>query len=148
MLIRDSRIAVNFDTDDCRGAGAQRHCDCRVIAGEWVDPYSGTIYTDPGDLDIDHIVALENAHVSGAWTWDTQRRRDYANYLGDPEHLLAVRDTLNQSKGARGPESWKPPRVEYWCTYAAAWARIKATWQLTMTAAETAAVAEMRATCP
>jgi hypothetical protein len=31
----------------------------------WRDAYSGVFYTDPGQLDVDHLVPLENAHRSG-----------------------------------------------------------------------------------
>lgn len=32
---------------------------CRTIHGQWLDPYSGQIFTDAIDLDIDHLVPLK-----------------------------------------------------------------------------------------
>ena len=84
----------------------------------------------------------------GGWRWDCTRKEAYANNLDDPEHLLAVKASLNRQKGEKGPEAWKPPRRAEWCAYARAWERIKEHWQFTMTVAERAAVAQMEATCP
>ena len=60
-------------------------------------------------------------------------KEEYANYLGDDDHLIAVLDRVNQSEGARGPDEWMPPDETYWCQYAVDWTEIKARWDLTMT---------------
>ncbi len=98
VLIAESQTAVDFRTDR----------KCRVAAGKWLAPYSNTVVTDPGKLDVDHMVPLGNAHDSGAWNWSANRKEQYANYLEDPQHLIAVTASSNRSKGARGPEQWKP----------------------------------------
>ena len=100
----------------------------------------------PGDLDIDHLAPLKNAHNSGGWTWDTERKRDYANSLADPDHPIAVTSRANRSKGAKGPDEWKPPDETYWCRYDTDWTEIKAHWNLTMTEAEAEAVQDMLGT--
>jgi len=41
--------------------------------------------------------------VSGGWAWPKERREAYANDLEHPEHLLAVKDSLNQAKGDKAP---------------------------------------------
>lgn len=140
VLIRTSVESVRFKP---RADGRE----CVVESGRWVDPYSNEVFTDAGDLDIDHVVALQNAHLSGGWKWDNDRRRDYANFLADISHLLAVKASLNRQKGAKGPEQWKPPRQEYWCEYGQIWEGVKERWQLSMTVEEKAAVDEMKATC-
>ena len=94
----ESLITPTFQTDR----------QCRVEAGQWLAPYSAIIITDPGDLDIDHMLPLRNAHNSGAWACTPERKRLYANYLDDPQHLIAVTAKANRSKGVRGPEDWKP----------------------------------------
>lgn len=45
---------------------------------------------------------------SGASEWTTDQRQAFANDLTHPQ-LLAVTDNVNESKGDRGPEEWKPP---------------------------------------
>jgi len=138
VLVRDSAVPVHF-TDPRR---------CIVATGIWADPYSGEIVTDAAQLAVDHLVPIGNVHRAGGWLWDAHKRAQYVNDLSDPDHLVAVRRSLHQAKGDLGPEAWKPPRRGDWCAYARAWERIKARWQLTMTAAEHAAVGEMEATCP
>ena len=105
------------------------------------------VETDPGKLDVDHLVPLANAHRSGAHSWSKDRKKEYANDLINPAHLVAVTARANRSKGAKGPEDWKPPDTSYWCQYATDWAGIKTEWVLTVTLAERDALAEMLDTC-
>jgi hypothetical protein len=81
VLIAESTVSVTLNPPGCR-----------VMAGAWQDPYGGETFTDPPDLDIDHLVPLANAHISGGWAWDPDRKQAYANDLTHPEHFIAVRD--------------------------------------------------------
>jgi hypothetical protein len=135
VLIDESLSTVAFD-------------GCRVISGQWIGLYTDTPITDASSLDVDHMVPLANAHASGGWAWDATRKRAFANDLGDPDHLIAVTASANRSKGAKGPENWRPPDARYWCEYATDWARIKDSWNLSVTPAELVAIREMRGSCP
>ena len=137
VLIAESQTRVAYRSDR----------KCRVAAGEWLAPYSNTIVTDPGRLDVDHMVPLGNAHDSGAWQWSANQRERYANYLEDPQHLIAVTASANRSKGARGPDQWKPEDRTYWCRYAVDWITIKSTWELTVTQQEHTALVQLLNTC-
>ena len=46
-LIEESLVAATLDSRRCR-----------VVAGRWRDEYTGDVYTDPADLEIDHRVPL------------------------------------------------------------------------------------------
>ena len=120
---------------------------CRVASGEWFGVFTGTTVLEPGALDIDHLVPLANAHRSGAWSWPHERKRAYYNSLDDADHLIAVTASANRSKGARGPEGWRPSDESYWCEYARDWIRIKQAWSLSVTAAEGEALGAMLGTC-
>ena len=61
-----------------------------VAYGEWLAPSIGSAFLDPVKLDIDHLAPLENAHRSGGYAWDSDRKRAYANDLNKPAHLVAV----------------------------------------------------------
>ena len=87
------------------------------------------------------------AHLSGGWAWDSEKKKEYANHLEDPDHLVAISSRHNRSKGARGPEEWAPPDNNLWCQYATDWAEIKQRWQLTMTPVESEIVMDMLGTC-
>ena len=137
VLIEESRIEITFTSDGI----------CRVSQGQWFGSFTGTTVTEPGELDIDHFVPLANAHRSGGWAWTPERKRAFANSLSDPDHLIAVTSGANRSKGARGPDEWRPPNESYWCEYATDWIRIKHAWDLTATPTEADALQEMLATC-
>ena len=117
---------------------------CDVESGRWLDPYTKRTYTDPLDIDIDHLVPLANAYRSGASEWDEAERERYAN---DPDNLLSVEDNANQEKGDKGPEAWKPPNRAIWCSYAKRWIGVKSGYALTINPQEKAALKEMLATC-
>ena len=79
---------------------------CVVASDAWLDPYTGTTFTSPGELDIDHVVPLADAWVSGVSTWSPEQRVSFANDLDAPE-LVAVSYMVNRSKGDRSPDEWK-----------------------------------------
>ena len=134
---RSSLVPVTYKTDR----------QCRVETSRWFGALTSVYVEDPSDLDIDHLVPLKNAHLSGAWRWDAEMREEYANYLEEENHLIAVTAGANRSKGARGPEEWGPPEQSYFCQYATDWTEVKARWGLTMTRKELRAVLEMLDTC-
>jgi hypothetical protein len=117
---------------------------CKVTSGSWYDPYTDLTFTDPSDIDTDHVVALANAWRSGASSWTDEERERYAN---DPDVLLSVEDNANQAKGDKGPEAWKPPNEEVWCDYAARWISIKSKYYLSVNPDEKAHLEEMLNTC-
>lgn len=120
---------------------------CHVVAGDWRSLYDGVETGDPGDLDVDHVVPLEDAWRSGAWRWDDRRREAFANDLARPDALIAVTARTNRSKGDRAPDAWRPPARDSWCRYAAAWVQVKQAWQLTVRTPEKQALADMLAGC-
>ena len=117
------------------GTSVVTNSSCAATSGRWYSPYDGATWTAASDLDIDHVVPLKNAWISGAWGWTTSKRESFANDLSDPQ-LIAVTDNVNQSKGDKSPDAWQPPLTSYRCTYARMWVRVKYVWNLTVTSAE------------
>jgi hypothetical protein len=128
-------------------------CDTRCVvldrqrsAGGWRSAYDGYVATHRGELDIDHVVPLAEAWVSGASGWTLSRRQAFANDLASGE-LLAVTSWSNRDKGAADPASWRPPDPGWWCSYADAWVGVKLRWGLTADAAEIDALYDMAEHC-
>ncbi len=130
VLVRDSEAEVTF-----RGNRA-----CVVEDGKWEDPYSGNQVTSSRDIQIDHMVPLKHAYVSGAWKWDYKTRCLYANFLGHKEHLVSAGARENMSKGDRGPDMYLPPNVRYRCEYLKNWLAVKMIWKLSISSNEAAAI--------
>ncbi len=136
VLIAESLEPVEYEDDR----------QCRVESGRWWTPHLGHHLENPRHTDVDHHVPLKNAHLSGGWAWDAERKEQYANHLGDDDHLVAISSRHNRSKGARGPEGRAPPDNDLWCQYATDWTEIKERWGLTTTPVESAIVMDMLGT--
>jgi hypothetical protein len=113
-----------------------------VLSGLWKCPFTGNQYTKVSEIingrrkyyvDIDHIVPLGEAHESGGWKWSKKKKVKYANYLEDPNHLMAVSASANRSKGQRDIAEWPKDRdmFPFIKEYARIWAKIKVRWELT-----------------
>ena len=120
---------------------------CRVLSGRWFDRYTGESFNDPAALDVDHVVALEEAHESGGHAWTREQRAAFANDLADPRTLIAVSASANRAKGSQGPEEWLPPVRQDHCRYVADWVSIKARWNLSMDERERVAVGNIIGAC-
>lgn len=112
--------------------------DCIVLTGTLADPYGGeTIDFERGpgssEVQIDHVVALNDAWQKGAQQWSDDKREAFAN---DPANLMAVDGPLNQQKGAGDAATWLPPKSGYRCVYVLRQIRVKAAYGLWVTAAE------------
>lgn len=119
---------------------------CTVTAGEWFSYYDHLTWTQPSDVDIDHMVPLKEAWDSGAHAWDDDARERYANDLGDRRSLVAVTDNENQSKSDRDPAEWLPDFGV--CRYVAEWTVVKTRWDLTVDRAEKRTLRRLAADCP
>ena len=64
------------------------------------DPYTGT----PIDTcNVDHVVALHEAHESGGWAWPADAKQRFSQ---DPQNHVASRACVNQSKGGDDIFEW------------------------------------------
>ncbi len=104
----------------------------KVVYGKWFDKYTGKYFTNPNDLDIDHLVPLKNAYISGASNWSKRKKNRYYNYLKSDNHLIAVSKSANRNKSDKSPVEWLPPNEEYQCEYVREWYKIKVDWGLTI----------------
>ncbi|MGW0517800.1 HNH endonuclease family protein [Crossiella sp. NPDC003009] len=128
------------------GTNVQVNASCAATSGSWHSPYDGATWTAAADVDIDHIVPLAAAWRSGAAGWTTDKRQRFANDLTNSQ-LIAVTDHVNQAKGDKTPDLWKPPLGSYHCTYARMWIGAKHAWGLNVSAPEKGALNDMLNRC-
>lgn len=129
-LIRDSKEPVDFSN----------YNRCRVTSGKWEDPYSTQDFSTPKGIEIDHVVALNNAYKTGAWKWEPSKRCLYANYLMENYHLLSVSAEENQAKLDYGPDRWMPSDPKYKCQHLWNWLSVKIAWGLYLPVHEAAGI--------
>ena len=121
--------------------------DCKVIAGQLLDPFSGkviTFSTTKVVIDIDHVVALSNAWQTGAAYFDKNTRLLIAN---DPINLLAVDAKLNRQKGDGDAATWLPPNKSFRCEYVARQVAVKSKYKLWVTEPEKVAITNILSSC-
>ncbi|MFB6634878.1 HNH endonuclease family protein [Streptomyces sp. NPDC056362] len=114
---------------------------CKLSGGVWISYYDGQEVTDPGKLDIDHMVPLAEAWDSGASAWTSARREAYANDQDAASSLVAVTARTNRSKVDQDPGEWMPPAPEATCRYVSEWVGTKLRWGLSADEGEADALA-------
>ena len=142
---------VGYDRDDW---GPHNSSLCRAAAGS-ADPYTGT----PIDTcNVDHVVALHEAHESGGWAWPTDQKRRFSQA---PENHAASRACVNQSKGGDDLAEWSDADIASSsacgggytvtpagrCFLARTTVAVKSAWSLSVDQAEADALTRMLAGC-
>lgn len=124
---------------------------CDVIAGTFVEPYTGQIFTGTQKSDfskhiqIDHVVALSDAWQKGAQYKTKEERYAMAT---DPLNLLAVDSSANQQKSDGDAATWLPSNKAFRCQYVARQVSVKSKYALWVTQAEHDAIAGVLEKCP
>lgn len=125
VLIEESIIEPKMSLDGCN-----------VDSGLWYCVYSDSFYTNPRDLDIDHVVPLKEVYGSGGKEWNREKKIFYSNYLLNKSHLIAVNRSENRSKGSKSPDKWMPKNKKFHKEYCKIWFHIKEKWNLHYTKEE------------
>lgn len=154
----DSWLDVDKNGCDTRNDILQRDLDnitrkgsCTVLAGEFNDPYTGTtidFVRGPNTsslVQIDHLVALKNAWITGAQQLSREQRVALAN---DPLNLMAADGRQNSSKGDRDAATWLPENKDFRCEYVARQISVKAKYDLWVVPAEHDAMVRILSSCP
>lgn len=123
---------------------------CTVMSGVLDDPYTGQVINfqrgpQSSLVQIDHLVALGNAWISGARHLTQQDRINLAN---DPRNLLAVDGHANNIKRDHSADGWLPPNVGFRCTYVADQVLVKQVYHLWVTQPEHDTMQAVLQECP
>ena len=111
----------------------------------WWSSYDRRVFTNDDEIEVDHVVSLKEAWISGASAWDDAKREVFANDL-DGE-LLAVSADSNGKKSGSDVAEWRPKFRSAWCDLAARVVKTKSKWGLTVDPSEKSRLAEMLGTC-
>ena len=123
---------------------------CKVQTGTLADPYTGTSISflrgngTSTAVQIDHVVALNDAWQKGAQQLTTEQRTAFAN---DPLNLQATDGPTHQKKSDGDAATWLPPNKGFRCEYVARQISVKAAYSLWVTQAEHDAMADILAGC-
>ncbi|MET9260396.1 HNH endonuclease family protein [Amycolatopsis sp. NPDC004079] len=128
------------------GTNVRVNAECAPVSGNWHSVYDGETWPKASNVDIDHVVPLAHAWISGAKAWPQAKREQFANDLVRPQ-LIAVTGSVNRQKSDKAPDEWKPPLVSFWCTYATDWTVVKREYGLTVTVPERTALSSMLDRC-
>jgi hypothetical protein len=128
------------------GTNVVTNSSCAATSGRWYSPFDGATWYAASDVDIDHLVPLAEAWDSGADSWTSSKRQQFANDLTRPQ-LIAVTDDVNQSKGDKDPAQWMPSVTGYRCIYARAWVHTKYYYGLSIDSAEKSALTRILNGC-
>ena len=112
---------------------------CWVVRGLWRDSYTGKLHHKPREMQVDHRVALKEAHISGGWKWERKLQRAFAE---DTSNLVITYGRINQEKGAKDFAQWIPTINA--CQYLRAFVATKEKWRLTLDANEQAALVALQ----
>ena len=142
---------AGYDRDDW---GPHNSDLCRGAVGS-PDPYTGT----PIDTcNVDHVVALHEAHESGGWAWSGNAKQGFSQ---DPANHVASRACVNQSKGGDDISEWSDADIasssacgggysvspEGRCLLARITVAVKSAWDLAVDQAEADALSRTLAGC-
>ena len=127
---------------------------CRGAVGS-PDPYTGTSIDT---CNVDHVVALHEAHESGGWAWPADQKRRFSQ---DPANHAASRACVNQSKGGDDISEWSDADIARSsacgggyavtpagrCFLAATTVAVKSAWDLAVDQAEADALSRTLSGC-
>ncbi|MGX1748608.1 HNH endonuclease family protein [Glutamicibacter protophormiae] len=120
---------------------------CTVASGTLNDLYTGRQINwkvKSGSVDIDHVVALKNAWISGGQQLSQAQRQALAN---DPLNLIAADASANRQKGDKNAAEWLPKNKSFRCQYVATQISVKKKYALSVTSAEKKAMSKVLNSC-
>lgn len=121
--------------------------ECVPDRGQWTDRYLEETLTRTIDAKVVPIVPPAVVHASGGAAWTSATRQAYVTDQNHPATLQIIAAGGGHNPRAQDPSAWRPSTETMWCAYAVDWISVKTHWELTVTVAERAALAEMLDTC-
>jgi hypothetical protein len=108
----------------------------------WITPYLKKEVRNAGSIDIDHIVPLKEAYLSGGKNWSKEEKEKFAN---DEENLTVSYLSANRKKGSKDIAEWLPDYNKCW--YIEKFTKIKEKYQLTLDKEEKKVIKQYKKIC-
>ena len=134
MLILTSRMEVKYSNPR----------NCVVRTGEWLDDYTGEVFTIAVQIDIDHVIPRMYAHTHGGDRWMPEKKLMFAN---DPLNMMLVEKREIRRKRDRGPNRYLP-REEFRCEYVQLWEAIAEKYSLQLESRDVSTIGRIKKDCP
>ncbi|MFH8565707.1 HNH endonuclease family protein [Streptomyces sp. NPDC017988] len=138
LVLKRDAMAGKWNPTNCSKEEYVKPDGTRVVPW-WFGVYDGK-YLKKSDVDIDHVVTLENAWKTGASEWTSQRREQFANDRTASHQLVSVSAPSNRSKSRKAPDEWMPTLPSFRCNYVKMWVTVKSAWNLMVARTERAAL--------
>lgn len=144
---RDYILARDADEYSTNDEGA-------IDVATFTDPYTGdhlehvlggddSLGQSQSIADIEHVVAVGQAHRNGACAWDQEEKNEF--YL-DEDNLVVVGAEENGEKSDKDVTDYLPPNQGAYCDLAAVKTYVKDKWDLTMNPEEHAEIERILST--
>ena len=110
--------------------------------GAVYSPYTKKCFASERETDIEHIVALSEAHVSGLCSRNCEERRRFAN---DLLNLTLASGEINGQKSDKDAADWRPLQNKCW--FAAKVVEVRRKYRLTIDQREAEALERVLSKC-
>ncbi len=110
LVVAPEERCAPYDRTDYRYPRTVEGAIVREL-GDVYGPYSCTAFASTRETEIEHMIALSEAHDSGLCAADRDTRRRFAR---DLLNLTVAAPTVNRSKAARDAADWLPDSNRCW----------------------------------
>lgn len=117
-----------YNRDDYRYPASVEAEIIAAMGGRIYGPYTGRYFGSPAETDIEHIVAVSEAHDSGMCARSAEDRWAFARDLLNL--TLAAPDVNRHDKAAKDVAEWLPPYNRCW--YVGRTLEVRRKWRLTI----------------
>ena len=135
-------LGADYDRNEYSTRYRSKEDDIIEELGSIFGPYTGTCFASESETDIEHIVALNEAHTSGMCYSDTEAKRTFA---GDVLNLTLAAPDVNRAKSSLDAFDWTPEMNRCW--FADRVVQVKLKWGMTVDRDEAAALELILAGC-
>ena len=143
LVIAPEHRCAPYRRADYPYSGSVERKIVRRMGGRIYAPYTGRTFSDLRQTQIEHIVALAEAHDSGLCARDAAERRRFASDLGN---LTLASPEVNRAKSAHDAARWMPMHNSCW--FAGRVVDVRRRYALTIDRREAQALERILSACP